>query len=325
MINKVFTILLNHMNGFVFRKILITIVLSILFSSCKKIDEYFKPPETEYVKDVIKTAVSIGYSSEIAMSAISGYHRSNVRFIRSSSSYPCVGVIFVKPDADFPIPYSGNTKNEMSIFGFWTDENTAILSILFTSVDIQTSTFVLQSVHTVPVIRTDNNILVVFASMDINLAPESISDKLLSFNFSDNEINFEMSRILSFSQPEDLYVAVDENAWLIEINQQDTYDNPSDDVYSITGGGQLIEATNASAGVFQQAMMGVTINSECLKNPNTGFLLIQKAAVENEKFPETGAAILSFENSCDGKAYVDLGTGIYITSIGKKIDFLLTD
>ncbi len=293
--------------------------LFLILNSCKKLDEYFREPDTESVKDVIKTSVFIGYTAELAMSAVSGHAPSNVSTFRSGSSFPCVAVVFIYPDGRFPVPFAKNANSEISVFGFWPDENTALITILVSELNIRTSTFTLHDVHSVPVIKSDSSISVVYAAIDINFG-QNDRDELMKFDYSTGELNVELGRF-NIIPSDDLNVLVEENAWFVNINQNNTEGYPSDDSYSITGGGQLVEASESTAGAFQQALLGVRINYDCLRNPLEGFSLIQKVAVEGEKFPETGTAILSFHDACNGKAYVELATGMYITSIGRHVSF----
>ncbi len=300
----------------------IAIILSltliiVLCDSCKELEEYFHDPETESITDAIKTCAIIGYSVSTAMSVMEGYRLPNVRIKTVCQDFPCVSVMLIRIDDTYPFSFSSRETGEVIVAGLWADEETAILTLLLTDFNIHTSTFRLKNIHTIPVIRTlDGKIGVAFAGMDINLNQQS--DDLLAFNLLTQEIESEFAR-LEDQRPEDVYVAVEQNAWFIEIDQKNTPENLWDDSFVVTGGGQLAEVTDNTADVVQQAMIDVLLSQTCTANPVSGHALIRKVNTEEDKFPELGTAILEFHEYCDGRAHVLLATGAYIGSNGKSI------
>jgi len=297
--------------------ILFFTLIILISDSCKEIEEYFHDPETESITDAIKTSAIIGYSVSTAMSVMEGYHLPNVRIKTGCQNFPCVSVMLIRIDDTNPFSFSSRETGEVIVAGLWADEETAILTLLLTDFNIHTSTFRLKNIHTIPVIRTlDGKIGVAFAGMDINLNQQS--DDLLSFNLLTQEIESEFARLES-QRPEDVYVAVEQNAWFIEIDQKNTPGELWDDSYVITGGGQLAEVTDNTTEVVQQAMVDVALEQTCDANPVNGHALIRKVNTEDNKFPELGTAILEFHGYCDGKADIILATGAYIGSNGKSI------
>lgn len=304
------------------RKSFIIFILSftliiVLSDSCKELEEYFHDPETESLTDALKTCAIIGYSVSTAMSVMEGYHLPNVRIKTRCNDFPCVSVVLIRIDDSYPFSFSPGETGEVIVAGLWADEETAIFTLILTDFNIHTSTFRLKNIHTIPVIRTlDGKIGVAFAGMDINLNQQS--DALLEFNLLTQEIESEFAR-LDEQRPEDVYVAVEQNAWFIEIDQKSTPDDLWDDSFVVTGGGQLAEVTDNTADVVQQAMVDVTLDQTCTANPVNGLAIIRKVNTEEEKFPELGTAILEFHDYCDGRAKILLATGAYIGSNGKSI------
>lgn len=289
----------------------------MLSDSCKELEEYFHDPETESLTDALKTCAIIGYSVSTAMSVMEGYHLPNVRIKTRCNDFPCVSVMLIRIDDSYPFSFSPEETGEVIVAGLWADEETAIFTLILTDFNIHTSTFRLKNIHTIPVIRTlDGKIGVAFAGMDINLNQQS--DALLEFNLLTQEIESEFAR-LDEERPEDVYVAVEQNAWFIEIDQKNTPDDLWDDSFTVTGGGQLAEVTDNTADVVQQAMVDVTLDQTCTANPVNGLALVRKVDTEEDKFPELGTAILEFHRYCDGRADVLLATGAYIGSNGKSI------
>jgi hypothetical protein len=302
---------------FIKAKIYISLLLILVFlCSCRKVKEYFHNPETEPVRQAIKTSAAIGYSVSVAMSVMAGAQPQHVLSTGECSDFPCTFLMYINIDRDNPLLFSEGEVGEIIVAGLRPDEDVAIMTIVFSDINISTQSFNLLSVHTIPVIKEEDRIMVVFSEMDINIGTDS--DALLELDLSQQEINTEISR-LDRERPEDLYVAVEQNAWFIEVNQKNTLTDFYDDSYSITGGGQIIEVTGASGGIIQQAMLQVQIESECPRNPVYGFALIKNTSAEERKFPELGTAIFDFHHACDGMVDITLATGIYLRSNGKSI------
>ena len=298
------------------------LLLSLLIFSCKKAKKYFHDPETEPIAHVVKTAAAIGYSASIAMSVMAGEQIPFVITTGNCTDFPCISISLVNISNDNQVLFSGGSIGEITIAAFWPDEDAGILSIIFTDINISTQDFTLLNVHTVPVIKEEDKIIVVFAGNDINI--NSDSESLLDLDLSQGEIDFEISRIEN-ERPNDLYVAVKQDAWFIDIDQKATEDYFADDSYWITGGGQIIEATSISGGIIQQAMLHVELNSSCQRNPVSGYALIKNTSVEEKKIPELGTAIMKFHNYCDGLANIQIATGVYLKSNGRSVPLLLDD
>ena len=272
---------------------LLLIPVLILFS-CKEEKAYFKDPETEPVIHTIKAASAIGYCTSIAMTVMSGETLPGVYTTKSCSNFPCASLIFVDLNDNVRIPFTEDENGQIVIAGLWTDVNQAILTIFFYDIDISTSVFTLKNVHTFPVIERNGNFLAVFAGMDINLGS-------------------------NFDTPGDVYVAVEQHAYIIEIDQQGTATDLNDDSFIITGGGQIIEVKDDKGGIIQQGMLDVVIDIECQANPRNGYALIKNTSAGGNSIPELGTAIFDFHNQCDGMADISIATGVYIKSNGKSI------
>jgi len=297
---------------------LLLISMLILFS-CKEEKTYFKDPETEPVIHTIKASSAIGYCSSLAMTVMSGETLPGVYATKSCTNFPCAALIFVDLNDNIRIPFSEDDNGQIIIAGLWTDVNQAILTLFFYDVDISTSSFTLKNVHTFPVTENNGNYLAVFAGMDINLGSNPILP--LELDLSAGETNNELDR-LDFDTPGDVYVAVEQHAYIIEIDQQGTVTDLSDDSFTITGGGQIIEVIDDRGGIIQQGMLDVVIDSECQANPRNGFALIKNTSAGGNSIPELGTAIFNFHNQCDGMVDVSIATGVYIKSNGKSIPLI---
>ncbi len=294
---------------------LLLVPIVILFS-CKEDKQYFKDPETEPVIHTVKAASAVGYCSSLAMTVMAGETLPGVVATKTCSDFPCASLIFVNLNDDIRIPFTADENGQIIIAGLWTDVNQAILTLFFYDIDISTSIFTLKNVHTFPVTEHNGNFIAVFAGMDINLGSNPILP--LELDLSEGEINFELER-LDFDTPGDVYVAVEQHAYIIEINQQGTATDLNDDSFVITGGGQIIEVMDDKGGIIQQGMLDVLIDIECQANPRNGYALIKNTSAGGNSIPELGTAILNFHNQCDGLVDVSIATGVYIKSNGKSI------
>lgn len=301
------------------KQFVLLLLAILILSSCKEEEAYFKDPETEPVIHTVKAAAAIGYCSSIAMTVMSGKSLPGVYATKSCSDFPCASLIFVDLNDNIRIPFSEDDNGQVIIAGLWTDVKQAILTLFFYDIDINTSAFTLKNVHTFPVTESNGNYLAVFAGMDINLGSNPILP--IDLDLSEGEINFELER-LDFDTPTDVYVAVEQHAYIIEINQHGTATDLNDDSFIITGGGQIIEVMDDKGGIIQQGMLDVVLDSECQANPRNGFALIKNTSAGGNSIPELGTAILDFHNQCDGMVDVSIATGVYLKSNGKSIPLI---
>lgn len=301
-------------------KNLIIIIFLLLSSSCRKVDEYFRSPDTEVLANTIIANIITAYSANAALSCISGNDLPHVVTTRSNAGFPCTSLMIMTidqaPDLPFPISFA----NTITIAALWADENTGILTILITDYNSSTSTFSLLGIETIPVIRHEGNVMVAVGDQDINFSPDQ--ESILEFDLDEMEIETELDR-LEAMVPEDVYIAVEQRAYAIDIDCKATPYDLSDDSYTISGGGQLVEVTTTSAEVIQLAMVEVTISPVCQQNPITGMSLLRIVGTETEHFPELGTVIFQFHDMCDGQAEVMVATGMFLLVNGTSVAFNL--
>jgi len=141
----------------------------------------------------------------------------------------------------------------------------------------------------------------------------------LNLDLSDMQFKVEMDRF-STTIPSDAYVAVKQSVWFVSVDQEGTSETVYDDILTINGGGQIIEAEGESGGIIYHAIINGKVNySVCAKNPISGYALSQSFKAGSESYIDLGGSFLSFHNSCDGKVHVDISTGKYINYNNKYI------
>jgi hypothetical protein len=298
----------------------ILLIISIAFASysCRNLKEYFRDPETEYIAATLSTAYTTAYAANIAMSLMQGNQFPFATMLRSNPGYPCTSVVSIEIGNNQLQPFINKYVSNITVIGLWADENTAILNLLFSDFDVGNGVYSLLGIKTIPVVRTENNTMIALAEIDVSLNPDT--ESLFEINLTTGEIESELFR-LDAPAPADVYVAVTENAYLIQIDNSLTYSSVDDDIYTVSGGGQLVKVDRSTAEVIQQGMVGVTVSGSCSLNPTRGMAIMQVTGVKEKGFPELGSVILNFQDNCNGLVKVFLATGMYAGANGRDVEF----
>ncbi|HPT10984.1 MAG TPA: hypothetical protein PLP69_00040 [Bacteroidales bacterium] len=287
--------------------------MAILLLSCGKLADYRQAPELESLQQGIRTSAAIGYCASIVTSAFKGEALpDNVSFNKSS------GLIHITIDEAHPLPFNTN-DGEIVIACLWSGDG-GVMSILLGNLDLPGGKAKLTGFYTVPIISADDKkIQTLFAREDIIIG--SGADTLLNLSTVTLPVfNAELNR-LNTTMPSDVFVAVKQNVWFINVDRNNTVSDPYDDYVTVTGGGQIAEAQGASGGVIYHALIDAKLNySICDKNPVNGHALTQNFKAGGEPYIDLGNSYLSFHQNCDGKAHIELSTGKYIWYNNTDID-----
>ena len=184
--------------------------------------------------------------------------------------------------------------------------------------EIGTSRYGVEKVATFPVNKKETGITIVYCSGDINIQTDPTDPNELS----DEEIQTELDR-LNTEPPTETEVALKMDAWIVELQDQGTPDDFSDDIYVISGGSQYINVSSNSGTILQLGLVLAMMTPDCNLNPTSGFGVIQEISAssgENPDPPILGQATLHFHSECDKKLRIGAATGNYICSVGKKIE-----
>jgi hypothetical protein len=296
-----------------FKKLIYLLCVLVLLISCKKFEKYRTEPELETLKQGIRTTSAVAYCASIAAAVYKGQQvPDNVSFIGNS------GLIHVQIDKAHPLPFNNNI-GDIVIAGVW-HGNSGVISILFADIDVLDGDIDLYGLNTVPIIEDNEtgDIIAVFAQQDIILGYGS--DTILNTDhISDAYFNSEMER-LDAERPSDVFVAVKQNVWFLDIDQANTWSDVYDDDIIINGGGQIAEIQGESGGILYHAMIDTKINfSECSRNPLRGTALSQNFKSGNDIVVDLGNTLLSFHDECDGTVHVDFASGKYVFYNGKDV------
>lgn len=304
-------------------KITLALLLIVFLSGCKKIkDLQDENPEMEPLKHGFKTSAAIGYCASIAVTVLEGdYIPPNVLFENSNhGEFSNAGIMYVTIDEQYPLPFNSSI-GDIVIAAIW-NNNSGVMTVVFSDIDIINSEFEFHGIHTVPLMRefSTGNILSVFAKQDIVIGEGS--DTLINLSFSNPQLNLELDR-LEDGPSDDMFVAASQNVWFVSIDQKNT-SSVYDDIYKVSGGGQIAEATNTSGGILYHALIGAEfIYDECSLNPVRGDAFMQNIKAGTSSI-NLGNILVNFHGSCDGRAYCEFGTGEYLKYSGRNVNLNFT-
>jgi hypothetical protein len=306
--------LLIRASCFPFRKNRMFVILILVASlACNKLEEFTKPPELDPLNQGFKSTAAIAYCASLATRAFNGEPPpSNVLFKQTTTpGYSGSGLLYISITDDNPLPLNDHI-GDIVIAGLWNGVSGGVISIAFADIDILSGESKFYGIHTIPVIKKDNGeIVTLFAEQDIVIGEGS--DTILQLGLSKVKFDSELDRLNS-EQPTDVFIAVTQNVWHITLHQ-----NPSSgESYEVTGGGQILSASNSSGGALYHAMINTEFNfTDCALNPIAGTAFIQNLQAGSAF--DLGNILLEFHSSCTGKAEVKLATGKYVSANGKDL------
>jgi hypothetical protein len=309
--------LLKRLTLFAYRANIL-FILSILSTllGCSKVDEFIKPPDLGPLDQGFKSTAAIAYCASLASRAFNGETLpANVLFEQTTTpGYSGSGLLYISVNDDNPLPLNDQIGN-IVIAGLWDGtRGGGVISIIFADIDILSGESKFYGIHTIPVIKKNTGELItLFAEQDIVIGEGS--DTLLQLGLSKLKFDSELERANS-EHPSDVFVAITQNVWHITLHENSSTEFGGS--YTVTGGGQLVSASNASAGVLYHAMINTEFDfNECPLNPITGTAFIQNLQAGSAL--DLGNILMEFHSSCSGKAEVKLATGKYVTANGKDL------
>jgi hypothetical protein len=288
---------------------------AISFLSCNKLDQVNQKAELAPLEQGFKASAAIGYCASIVKSAFNGDALpANVQFSpQTKSGFTGAGILHVAVDANNPLPFNRNI-GDVVIAGLW-NGNGGVISILFANIDLISAQYKFYGLYTVPVFKDVNgNLTVVFVQQDIIIG--NGQDTIINLSLSKPKFDAILADPVYNSVSHDPFVAVKQNAWQIIIDQNSTPSNFHDDLFSVTGGGQILETASSSGGILYHALIEVGFGA-CTLNPTSGIGFVQNFKVGSTF--DLGNFTLDFHGKCDGRAKVFVASGKYLGSTGTDI------
>lgn len=299
-------------------RFLISFALFILVlvgcSTKEQLGKYSQDPDITAIKSIIKTSVPLAYATSVAMRAVSGDYLANVAVIGGPcDSYPCYRLVTIYVgEGDLPFTYA--QYGSINVFGLWSSASQAILTTVFTDMDVGSDAFNVTSVALTPVLASESDLKIVFANININIdtTPDQINAAELNSAYQQ----------LDAQPSDDVEVSVGMDAWIIEVDTANTISDFSDDTYKVTGGTQGINISGNDAEVTQLGLLRMAIVPRCNLNPIGGEILLNQVEVSDTN-KVIGQAFFNLGDTCDGKIKVLLGLGTYFGATGKSYPLYL--
>jgi hypothetical protein len=291
------------------------VVFANLMAGCSKLDELDETPNLKSLEDGFRTSALVGYCTSLMVSAFKGEPLPpNASFSASNKpGFSGAGTLTLTATKTNPIPFNSNV-GKITIVGLWDGQKSGVVSIILADFGVIASQFQFRGMHTLPFTEKNGKIEAVYAKQDIVIGQGS--DTLLNLSLTNPQFNTEINRLNS-PQPTDVFIAASQNVWFLSIDRKNT-STPSDDSYSVSGGGQIAEVRNSSGGVLYHAMINTKFApATCASNPTSGRAFIQN--IQAGATIDLGNIVIEFRSTCDGRAKVIVATGKYIGSNGRDI------
>ncbi len=308
------------------RIVYLPLALLLLAGACDqgdKLDDFLRPAPVEPLAEIIRTAAPLGHFAMVAMADQMGYPIPYEK-INLDSGF---SVIRLTPSENFPLVYQDESCREVLILRFPVDEDLAIISIFYICGNLMDPPDKIIEIHTIPVMADDGKIKAVFASQDIYVR-DSVE---LNVQMGPGNIRIELDR-LEEPRPESTEAAIEQNAWIIDVDPAGTWDAFWDDSYTLTGGEQdvsvLTGESYSNTSVIQMAMIEATLRPACILAPVEGHAVLREVSLETSgdesiKDLVLGTVFFRFTAGCTGKVDVPLATGNFVASTGTKVDLNL--
>ncbi len=313
-------------------KYLTWLFLFLFLSGCEHLEQkadmiggFFRQPPILPVLEVIQTSVPTGFCATVAMADQLGHTIPGA----DVCNYDGLSLIHMENNHEYPLSLLSVPCDEIYILRLGMDEDMCMISSFFVSNDHPSGQQKIYHIGPVPVMLDDQHVRAIFLRNHV-----SFQDELnLELNISRGEHDLAIER-LKVPNPDDVSVAVEQDAWVIEIMPGNTWTDFSDDKFMVTGGEQdvstISDLEGNAASVLQMAMIGLMIDPACLRNPVSGFTVLREISVEtgsDNRLEDLvlGTILYTFEKSCTGRIKVPVATGSFILSLGQEIEFNMMD
>lgn len=301
-------------------------ILAVLAYTCVVIacgdenetDEFFQSPDSEAIRMTVRTSIPVAYVANAAMAAVNGHTPPDTTATNTCNSFPCTALVTLDHlESALPFALADHAVSAV-VAGLWSSTGTAILTVSFLESPVGTETYEVTKVSTFPVVESIwSGYKVVYADIDVNITEEP-SD---SIDLTDVQVQAEYDRaqVVVSDDPE---INLSMDAWVIEVHDNDSPENPNDDLFFINGGGQYLCTTQASADVVQLGMAGTRVSWDCATNPTQGLTVMSELGVssgDDESPPVIANALIGFGDSCEARADVIAATGNWLFATGDSI------
>jgi hypothetical protein len=281
-------------------------------------NDFFHSPDSETIRMTVRTSIPLAYVANAAMAAVNGHAPPDTSVSNTCGAFPCTALVTVDNlESGLPFTLADHAVSAVAA-GLWSSAGAAVLTVSFLESPVGTETYRVTKVSTFPVVESLwGGYKIVYADLDVNIAQEPGD----SIDLTDEQVQAEYDRAqVTVSDDPEINLSMD--AWVIEIDHNDSPDDANDDRFLINGGGQYLYTTQASADVVQLGMAGTEVSWDCAANPTQGLAVMSELEVDsgnNDPPTVIANALIRFHDRCYQRADVVAATGNWFFATGDTI------
>ena len=182
-----------------------------------------------------------------------------------SATYPCSGVASVTLGDACPLPLGGVGNGQVAVSGSWAATDDATLGMEF-GIGVSDGAISVSQAIGVKVTTQSGQQTVAYTGQDVSVSNGA--------------------------------TLAGQSAWTVLVDEKMTPGDPSDDVYTLSGGTQSANV-GSGAQVAQVSLTDVVIDASCRANPVSGMGVIQEVGTSSLE-----EVVVTFHSKCDGKVDV---------------------
>jgi hypothetical protein len=218
------------------------------------------------VEVALRVASSLGHAASIGSRAIAGPVACG-SVTRSCDTFPCDGEVAIALGSACPLPIGGDGAGTVVVGGTFQSAEAATLVAQFVGVSAGGNSISVGQAAGIAVNRGSGPVSVAYTGQDVTVS--------------------------------DGHTLTAQSAWSIDIDERGTLEDPSDDVYTVTGSDQGAGTGGSHVSGGQLTITNVMFDPGCRLNPVGGEALIEEAGTSVLRLDT-----VRFHAACDGKADV---------------------
>jgi hypothetical protein len=201
------------------------------------------------IETALVAGSSIGHAASIAVASMST-PTACANVTQACSTFPCDGAATLALGPACPLPLGGAASGSVGVGGTWSSQNAATLMLTFIDVGVSAGQVSVREAAGVAVQGDSAHYTVAYSGQDVSVSGST--------------------------------ALVGQSTWTVDVDTRSTPGDPSDDVYSITGGMQ-----GTSTRVTQVELTNVVLDPGCRSNPISGSG-VQQAVGRWPRLPRPG-------------------------------------
>lgn len=248
----------------------------------------------EPVEEVIETAVAATHAVTLAFAALDA--PVTCASLQSGCTTPGCDFEMELDAGSCGLPLWEGASGAVFVSGSRTDADSAMFFASFGGLELAPGEhWFVAGVASMIADRTGDRIRVVYAQQDVEIRADA------------QATSAELSQ----------------HVWTSDATLGETPADPSDDVYTISGGVQDVDAGTGGVEILQAAITGAEVTPACRRNPTAGGAVVERVGAGSSVV--LSMLSLSFHAECDGRADITSALGTDMFAIGGTVKMDLQD